>query len=338
MKYERKINVQHINSRNKSYSFKSVSLKPLALLLLVLCSLSAGMAASATITEDDIYKVFTEYNIEYDTNVIHSGIIASMLHSVDSRACLLNSNDISRLNNLVSIESTELLGENIGYIKIRGLYRDAGEKVCDELKCCTEKQIFGEIMDLRSAGGNNLQSVNSIINLFVMSNTPLYKVQSNSGDIIASYSSPSNNIPNNYRPLMVLVDENTVDASVLLAALLKGHDGVMLIGTKTGKLRRLMEVIPFSEDESLYIATRNIMPIDTGSSYTNGIMPDIVVTIKTDKKSDLAVSGKIMIGKNISKKAEMDRKLMERVVDDAVLQRATDILLALKALETVNSE
>lgn len=309
-------------------------MRHLHILILAWCVLSVGMAVSAT-TEDDVYRVLNENGVKYDSALVHNGMIAGMLRAVDSRACLLSSNDINRLNNLVAIASTEKLGENIGYLKLNGVYKKSGEKIVQELEIRTNEYTSGYILDLRDAGGNDLDSINSIINRYAVSNTPLYEIKDNSGDIIGNYSVPSNIMEKSHGPLMVLINEKTDDASAILATLLKGKDGVMLIGTTTQKNRGLMDVVPFSGSEALYIVTKHVFPIGIEGSFTNGVLPDIVVTESENKKSDLAVSGKVLIGKNISTKARTDRKLMERVANDAVLRRATDVLLALKA---VNSE
>lgn len=143
------MNAQHSTAKKKeinkwlrSNSFRSVAL----VLLLMLCALSAGMAVGA-ITEDDVYRVLTENSVKYDTQLVHDGMIAGMLRSVDSRACLLSTNDIIRIKNLVTIASTEKLSANIGYLKLNGLYKGSGDKICRELESNTNEYISGHILD-----------------------------------------------------------------------------------------------------------------------------------------------------------------------------------------------
>ena len=314
---------------NKSVKYQHI----LAFMLFVF---SAVIAVSA-ITEEDVYRILTEKNVKYDAELVHNGMIAGMLRTIDSRALLLNTNDINRLNNLVAIDSFEKLGNGIDYLKLHGLYRHGSDEICKELIGSTNQHTFGEILDLRDAGGNDLLAVNNVINRFVASNTPLYEVTDNSGSIIEYYHSPSNNVIQSHEPLMVLIDQNTHDASEILATLLKDRDGVMLIGATTKGHSGLMEIVPFSESVSLYIVTKYVLPTGIVGSFTNGVSPDIVVTEGENKESELALSSKVLIGKDISKKAQTDRILMERVANDAVLQRATDILLGLKAVKSVNN-
>ncbi len=304
----------------------------------MLYALSAVIAVGA-VTEDDIYRVFTENNITYDSTLVHMGMIEGMLRTVDTRARLLSSNDVVRLNSLSAIESSEKLGTTIGYIKINGLYSESGDIICRELTShANQEDIAGQILDLRGADGDDLDSVNTIINLFVAPTSSLYQVVDNSGSVITEYNSPSNNVVRDYEPLMVLVDNDTHDASEVLAAVLKGRDGVMLIGSTTQGHRGLMEVVPFSKSESLYIVTKHILPVGVKDSFTNGVSPDVVVTQGVQVEQKLPVSGKVLIGKDVSKKAQADRKIMERVVSDIVLRRATDILLGLSAVTSVNSK
>ncbi len=306
-------------------------MRHLHILILALCALSAVMAGGAT-TEDNVYQVLTEHGIKYDSKNMHEGMITGMLSTVDPRARLLSTNDINHLNNLTAIAAIEDLPENIKYIKLHGLYKNSGEEIVLEMESNATEHVSGLILDLRSAGGNELDSVNTIINRYAVSNTPLYEITDNSGNIIGDYSTSSNLVTQTRKPLMVLINQTTADASEILAALLKKKDGVMLIGTTTKKPHGLMEVIPFSGAESLYIVTKHVVPIGLEDSFTNGVVPDIVIAETKDTEMELAIPGKVMIGKNISKKAQADRKLMERVANDPVLRRATDILLALKAV------
>jgi C-terminal processing protease CtpA/Prc len=292
----------------------------------------SSVIAISAITEYDVFRILDTNNIKYNIESVQAGMITGMLQAVDKRARLLTTNDVNDLNSLVSIDSSEDLGENIGYLGLNGLYSNGGDEICRELNN-TNKYSSGQILDLRNAGGDNLSSVNCIINKFATSNTVLYKVTDNKGSIIESYNVPSNNVCGSHVPLMVLVNSDTCGTSELLAGLLKGKDNVMLIGSKTKGHCGLMEVVPVTESESLYLVTKHVILPSAEQSFTNGITPDIVMVEEEKKKMELPLSGKVMIGKNISEKAIIDRKLMERAANDIVLQRAVDLLLGLKAIK-----
>jgi C-terminal processing protease CtpA/Prc len=187
----------------------------------------------------------------------------------------------------------------------------------------------GMIIDIRGAGGDDIESVDHIGGMFGETNSLLYTVRNGRGQVLETHR-VQEHVPLGGTPLMILIDGHTWGAAELLAATLKGRKGVMLVGSRTKGDARLRENIRMSDEEVLRIATRWLVPAGDVEYDQVGIKPDITVAPSANKAKSMPNVKRI--GKRPSEKAKVDRELMERVAGDAVLARATDILLGLKAL------
>jgi len=140
------------------------------------------------------------------------------------------------------------------------------------------------------------------------------------------------------RPIMLLIDGQTRGGCELLATVLKERGKAMLIGSPTKGDGVIRETIPVSEAFVVRIATRWVVSTHSGAirSLGNGLSPDVEVIV--DRSEPFIVPAKTDAEENLSEKVKNDMELMARVGGDAVLARATDILLGLKALDGDGSE
>lgn len=295
-------------------------------------------AFSHAVTEQDIYRVLEELSIGFDEEAVREGIIDGMLHAVDRRARILSTNDAALIETGSAIETTESWSEDIYYLRANGLAEGSGEEIVRNFMAWGGDGAAGLVLDLRGAGGNDLVSVERIANLFAPIGTPLYDLRDGEGRLVGSYSTTTDPTERIDVPMMIVVDSRTSGAGEVLAAVLQGENGVLLIGEQTRGHEGLMEVIPLTDTEFLYVATRWVLLEKNGTSIDSGVLPDIVIEEQVNGDTDLPASGKELQGKELSEKAQLGRDLMERVAGDAALRRATDILLGLKALGSANRQ
>ena len=286
-------------------------------------------------TQEQIYRVLGERGIPFDREAAARRAVEGLLKSVDDGARIVTADDPVPADTNKTLRTAEEWGEGICYVKLNGLYEGGGAESVRLLKAWTKVGRTGMIMDIRGAVGGDIASVDDIGGLFSATNSLLYTVRSGKGEVLESHRVKKEN-PLGPTPLMVLVDDDTAGACELLAATLKGRKGVMLVGSRTKGDARLRENIRLSEDEMLYISTRWLVPADEVEYDQVGVKPDITVVPLTPGRA--SIPNVKRIGKRPSEKAKVDRKLMERVAGDAVLARATDILLGLKALGGTSDE
>ena len=232
---------------------------------------------------------------------------------------------------LPAIEVAEVLPGGICYVKLNGLFADAGLQVTTLLRGWLEEGRTGLILDLRGALGGDRASVAQISELFTVPEATLYTFRDTTGQEIevvkAATGSPLN------IPAMVVTDEQTRGAAELLAAVLSGSvRGAMLVGRATAGDPLIRDFAPLSTGDFARMTVRHLVTAD-GAMFNGraGITPDVVVAhdLVTAKeyKPEPASSRKVTLDQEIT-----DRNLHERIGKDAMLQRSVDILQGLRAL------
>jgi hypothetical protein len=296
-------------------------------------------------TEKDVYRALKERGIPYDTNVVQREVVRCILKTVDPGALVLASNVVMESDDRETIATNEEWQEGICYLKLDGLHEGGGTQVVSRLREWAAAGKCGVIMDLRNASGKNLAAVDEIASLFTQTNAALYNVMNGKSTVVEKHETIPGLFLAQAIPLILLVNDETRDASEILVAVLNGTKGVMLLGTRTKGDNAIREVLPLSKAEGLYIATRWVFPAN-GVEYNGaGVQPNIVVpagatnAIGTNAANEMAVTDSIRaLWKPFSDKAKLDRDLMQRVSGDVTMLRATDILLGLKGLQSNATE
>ena len=104
----------------------------------------------------------------------------------------------------------------------------------------------------------------------------------------------------------------------------------MLLGQPTKGDPLVREALPLGSGEHLYIVTRRLVVAD-GTAYSGhqGVRPDIAVAARDLPREQYEPEP---TDDEPTEEEQQDRLLRERVKGDAVLTRAVDVLLGLKAL------
>lgn len=298
------------------------------ILFIVLFLLSASLVRASS-SLDAVLSCLETNGILTDRSQAFRGGIEGILKSIDPEASLDAREDMDGATNgtLAALESIEFWPEDIAYLKVRSLGKGSGAEVHDHLQALTDKA--GIILDLRGAGGGDLQSVAVLGGVNRTEGTPLYVVTDNQGQVLST-----NIVESNFSlriPLMALIDQRTRGGAEALAALWRGCPGIMLIGSNTRGEARFREAVTLPGGQAISMATRKITPLQGAQFAGCGIQPDVMVKAAMDTTPAI-LSNTNTPARPLSAKSEQDRDLMKRVGDDVVLRRATDILLGLRTL------
>jgi carboxyl-terminal processing protease len=232
---------------------------------------------------------------------------------------------------LPGIETAELLPSGLCYIRINGFYAGVGDAVLEQFDAWRSGEHFGLILDLRSANGGDVDSAARISSLFAEANMMLFAFRDTSDqDLAVSKAADTEPLG---MPTMVLIDGQTCGAAEVLAASMKRSiRGAMLLGTESRGDPSIREFIDFSPDEKIYVATRRLVTAD-GTVYSGqaGIVPDVTVAPRASRPVEYEPMPELGEREQLEEEIE-DTLLAQRVKGDAVLRRAVDILLGLKAL------
>ncbi len=231
------------------------------------------------------------------------------------------------------VAETRKFPNDLVYIRMNGLFDGAGEEVARQLRDWSEAGQAGAVLDLRGAGGADLDSADILAGLVGEPRTFLYILRdAEDRELRVQRAEPG---PALGMPLVVLVDGRTKRAAELLAATLKGSGrGVILVGRTTAGDPEVRERIQLSNDEWVYLAVRKLV-VGDGTQYTGeqGVEPHILVTRDAPAYVEVAQPMTMLTDRRKTTEEELRMKaLREMTRGDAVLTRAVDILLGLRAL------
>ena len=227
-----------------------------------------------------------------------------------------------------SVASAEDLPGGIGYLRLNGLYDGASKEVIPALRGWDATNYCGIVLDLRGAGGTNLASVADVTDLFAPEGALLFTLRTAQDQDIQVFRAPGGSAMDN--PVMVLTDGDTEGAAEALASVFANSlRGAMLLGGPTRGDPGVREIIACPGGGYLYLAARRLVMAD--GLVLDGrqpLTPDVVVEEAAGKDYEPEPDKR---GRLVQEEQE-HRQLRDRVRGDPALRRATDILLALKAL------
>lgn len=268
--------------------------------------------------------------IAIDSNAACRAAALAVARSIDPRAELW---DLAREASppAPTVEKAEMWTEEVGYLKLRGLEADTATNVEERVSLWLRGTCSGLILDLRAAAGDNLAAVDRLTAFFTGETGSLYVVRNSRGPA-EPHSGVSSSRWQAAAPLIVLTDRDTRDGSELLAALLRGRSGVMLIGDFTRGDARVREVVPWGDHDGFWIATGRV-ELQRGPAYDpGGVVPDVLIKANTGASLQEKIPAETVTGRPLSARARQDRTLLLRTAGDAVLCRTVEILFALKAV------
>ena len=319
---------------------------------------AAAPRARAMESFSQITDLLRERGVAVDSNTAQRAAIEGMLRSVDPEARIMTRADAISNGMWTAPASTNTIFTNrsasaaaarrspsvrakeewpagLAYVGGKGLFPGSGDEIVRGIRAlAAKKDRSGLILDLRGAAGDDVYAVDSIAGLFTPPGRALYRIADGLGHETTGHSREG--APSLDLPVMVLADRRTSGGSELLAAVLKGCRGVMLVGSATRGDNRLRELIPLADDRFVYVAARWAVLAD-GSSYQGaGIAPDIAVDgappAAAREPASSAATNRPAAAAGKGALSEDARALRERTAGDPVLARATDILLGLRAL------
>jgi C-terminal processing protease CtpA/Prc len=285
------------------------------------------------VTPRDIYSILEDRQIPFDPKAVQQAAAEAMLKVIDPQARIFKPADATESATPTPAPHLESWPEGIGYLKIHGFVpaKPPGVSTSETslLKQVAETSLAGLIVDLRGAGGTDLESAAELASILAATNGPLFAIRDGRGRLQGFPASPGSTNPLVLPPIMIAVDSDTRESAEAVAAILKSNPRILLIGGPTRGDLVLRERIRVPSGDYLYLATRWMLHPDGTPFVPGGIRPDIEVTTYT--LAPLPTE-RPPIGRTLSEKSRQDRVLLERVSGDAVLAKAVDILLALKAL------
>ena len=178
-----------------------------------------------------------------------------------------------------------LTTKNLGYIRLMGFARKAGDQVRAEVDDLTEKGAEGIVLDLRGNGGGLFSEAINVASVFIEDGEIVtYRDNTNDDVVYDAEGEAFEDVP-----LVVLVDEGTASASEIVAGALKDRDRAVIIGTTTYGKGSVQEIIPLPDTSALKFTTAAYLTPDGNNIDGKGIDPDVRVDAAPDVQFQRAV-------------------------------------------------
>lgn len=179
--------------------------------------------------------------------------------------------DVTRANVTLPSVSSEMLQNNIGYIRIESFEENTAEQFETELSKLEESGMQSLIVDLRYNGGGLVDSVVQILDDILPEGLLVY-VEDKYGNRQEYKSSGDTHMD---YPLAVLVNEDSASASEIFAGAIKDYEYGTLIGTTTFGKGIVQSVIPLEDGDAIKLTTAKYFTPKGNYIHGVGIEPDI---------------------------------------------------------------
>lgn len=177
---------------------------------------------------------------------------------------------------LVTVKS-DMIEDDIGYIKITSFddltYKDFKEN----LKKIKDKNAKGIILDLRGNPGGLLDVCVDIADEFLGEGTIVYTETRDGERVYENSNKNKTDIP-----LVVLVNEGSASASEILAGAIQDRDRGILIGNKTFGKGVVQSIKQLSDGSGFKLTVSEYFTPNGTNIHGVGIEPDIVVDLPED--------------------------------------------------------
>ena len=230
---------------------------------------------------------------------VGSGIELTIRRRGEKKALTFN---ITREIIQIASVKSDLLEDNIGYIRLTSFNDNSGKQIEKEIKKLEKnKKVKSYILDLRNNPGGLLSQAIKITDFFL-----------NNGEIVSTKSrKPSENRRwfakqgdlTNGKTLIVLINYGSASASEIVAGALKDHKRAILLGENSFGKGSVQSIIPLKNDGAIRLTVAKYY-LPSGKSISDvGVSPDIDISeetddfkIKTDTDNQLSYAIKLLNG------------------------------------------
>jgi carboxyl-terminal processing protease len=190
----------------------------------------------------------------------------------------------------VQVVKTDILEDQIGYLRLTSFDEDAYEEFKAELSDLQRQNITGLILDLRGNPGGSLTECTQIADYLLGEQVIVY-MEDRAGEK-TYYRSDKNKVD---LPLVVLVDGGSASASEILTGAVQDEEAGVVIGTQTFGKGLVQSVIELRDDTAFKLTTSQYFTPDGTNIHSVGITPDIVVEPSEDETLDVQLDKAIEV-------------------------------------------
>ena len=193
----------------------------------------------------------------------------------------LTFNIVRKVIQIQSVKS-DLLEENIGYIRLTSFNENSGKQIEKKIKEFEKKKkIKSYILDLRNNPGGLLSQAIKISDFF-LDNGEIVSTKSRQASENRKWFAKKGDLTNG-KTLIVLINYGSASASEIVAGALKDHKRAILLGESSFGKGSVQSIIPLKNEGAIRLTVAKYY-LPSGKSISEvGVSPDIEVNEDTDE-------------------------------------------------------
>jgi carboxyl-terminal processing protease len=177
---------------------------------------------------------------------------------------------------LPNVES-EMLDENIAYVKLNNFSLNATEELIVHLEELLPQEPVGLILDLRYNPGGNRDTAVEVSSQFIDDGVIMYQVYGDGSR--DTYEAVKGGVATDI-PIVVLINEGSASASEIVAGAIQDYERGTLVGKLTFGKGSVQNWIPLVDDQGLVRVTiARWLTANGRTIHELGIEPDIIVEL-----------------------------------------------------------
>ena len=216
--------------------------------------------------------------VELMRGPVGSGIELTVRRSGEKKA--LTFNIVREIIQIQSVKS-DLLKENIGYIRLTSFNENSAEQIKKKIKELEKnKKAKAYILDLRNNPGGLLSQAIKISDFF-LNNGEIVSTKSRKTSENRKWFANQGDLTNG-KSLIVLINYGSASASEIVAGALKDHKRAILLGESSYGKGSVQSIIPLKNNGAIRLTVAKYY-LPSGKSISEvGVAPDIEISEDTD--------------------------------------------------------
>lgn len=189
--------------------------------------------------------------------------------------------NITRANIVMQSVRSEMLDNNIGYIRISSFEEKTAEDFKQQLRDMEIKRVKGLVIDLRDNGGGLVESSVQIADLLLDEGVVTYTEDRKGKKEYYNAKGGKTNLP-----YVILVNGGTASASEILTAAVKDHKGGKIVGVNTYGKGIIQSIEQLSNGDAVKLTIMQYFSPNGDVIHKVGIKPDVEVEALVDDTTD----------------------------------------------------
>ena len=178
--------------------------------------------------------------------------------------------------------SSEMLDDQIAYIKVDQFNENTDEEFDEQLETLRKQSAKGVIIDLRDNPGGLVSSVVNMCNS-IMSEGVIVSTKDRNGKQTSCYK--ADNTKSCDLPIVVLVNGNSASASEIFSGAMQDTGNATIVGVQTYGKGIVQSVIPLSDGSAIKLTVAKYFTPNENDIHTVGITPDVIVELPDGREN-----------------------------------------------------